>query len=74
MPHDRISCNPNVMMGKPVIKGTRVTVEFVLRMLGTGLSTDELIREYDLTREDIMAVQMFAADDLRDESILPAAE
>ncbi|MDX2288728.1 MAG: DUF433 domain-containing protein [Hyphomicrobiaceae bacterium] len=74
MPHDRISCNPNVMMGKPVIKGMRVTVEVLLRRLGKGVSVEELMAEYKLSREDILAAQTFAADYLRDESILPAAE
>ena len=74
MPHDRISCNPNVMMGKPVIKGTRVTVEVILRWLGKGVTVEELMTEYKLSREDVLAAQAFAADYLRDESILPAAE
>ena len=74
MPHDRISCNPNVMMGKPVIKGTRVTVEVILRWLGKGATVEELMAEYKLSRDDVLAAQAFAADYLRDESILPAAE
>ena len=74
MPHDRISCNPNVMMGKPVIIGTRVTVEVILRWLGKGVTVEELMTEYKLSREDVLAAQAFAADYLRDESILPAAE
>lgn len=74
MPHDRISCNPDVMMGKPVINGTRITVEVILRWLGKGVSVEELMAEYKLPREDILAAQSFAADYLRDDSILPAAE
>ena len=74
MPHDRISCNPDVMMGKPVINGTRITVEVILRWLGKGVSVEELMAEYKLSREDILAAQSFAADYLRDDSILPAAE
>lgn len=74
MPHDRISCNAKVMMGKPVIKGTRVTVEVILRCLGKGVTVEELMEQYKLSREDILAAQAFAADYLRDESIMPAAE
>jgi uncharacterized protein (DUF433 family) len=62
MAHERITADPKVMMGKPVIKGTRVTVEFILRMLGNDHPIDELISEYDLKREDILAAQAFAAE------------
>lgn len=62
MAHERISADPKIMMGKPVIKGTRITVEFILRMLGNNHSIDELITEYDLTRDDILAAQTFAAE------------
>ncbi len=62
MAHERISADPKVMMGKPCIKGTRITVEFILRMLGNDHPFDELISEYDLKREDILAAQAFAAE------------
>ena len=75
MAHERISADPKVMTGKPVIKGTRITVEVILRWLGKGVTIDELLSEYPgLTREDILAAQAFAADYLGDERILPAAE
>ena len=75
MTHDRISSNPKIMMGKPVIKGTRITVEVILRWLGKGMSIEELVDNYPgLTREDINAAQAFAAEYLADERILPAAE
>ena len=60
MTGNRIASDPKVMLGKPVIKGTRVTVEFILRMLGSGCSTQEMISEYDLTQEDILAALSFA--------------
>ncbi len=61
--HPRITVDPKVMFGKPVIRGTRITVEFVLRMLGSGWSAEDILREYDdLTTADIMAAQAFAAD------------
>lgn len=69
MPYDRISCNPKVMMGKPVINSTRITVEFILRMLGAGHPIEELLAEYDLTREDIEAAQSFAAEYLAHDRI-----
>jgi uncharacterized protein (DUF433 family) len=63
MTHDRISINPNVMFGKPVIKGTRIKVELILRWLGKGTTVEELLEAYPgLTREDIQAAQLYAAD------------
>ena len=68
--HQRISINPEVMFGKPVIKGTRVTVEHILRKLATGMTTEELIDEHPkLEIADILAAEMFAADHLADEEI-----
>ncbi len=61
MPHDRISCNPSVMKGKPVIKGTRVAVEVILRRLGKGMTIEDLMSEYELSRENILAAQAFSA-------------
>ena len=70
MPHERISADPKVMMGKPVITGTRITVEFILRMLGSGRPVEELVSEFDLTREDILAAQAFAAEYLAHDRIM----
>lgn len=73
--HERISCDPDIMVGKPVIRGTRIKVETILMWLGKGMSMEELLKEYPtLTREDVLAAQAFAADYLADERILPAAE
>lgn len=59
----RIESNPKVMFGKPVIKGTRVTVELILRKLSAGLSSEEIVQEHPtITREDIREAQTFAAD------------
>ena len=53
---DHISVSPDVMLGKPVIKGTRVTVELILRKLSEGAETEDVLRSYpDLRREDILA-------------------
>ena len=52
---DRIISNPAIMLGKPVIKGTRIAVELVLKKLSEGVSIDELIQAYPhLTKEDIL--------------------
>lgn len=60
---DRIEINPKVMLGKPVIKGTRITVELILRKLGEGASESDLLDAYPrLTREDLQAAMAYAAD------------
>jgi uncharacterized protein (DUF433 family) len=60
---DRIEVDPKVMMGKPVIRGTRVTVELVLRKLSEGATEEELRAAYPrLTRADIQAAIAYAAD------------
>ena len=53
---NRIQINPKVMIGKPVIKGTRIPVELILKMLSQGIATEEILEEYPhLTKEDIRA-------------------
>ena len=60
---DRIEVNPRVMLGKPVIRGTRVTVELILRKLSEGATEAELLDAYPrLTRDDIRAAIGYAAD------------
>jgi len=73
MKHQRIEINPAVMVGKPVIKGTRLTVELILRKLGAGMSVEEIIADHPrLTREDILAAQSFAADYMHDDEVIYA--
>lgn len=61
MTHERIEINPDIMGRKPVIKGTRVPVETVLRKLGTGMAFDAILADHPrLTRDDIIAAQAFA--------------
>jgi len=69
---DRIEINPKVMLGKPVIKGTRITVELILRKLSEGASESDLLDAYPrLTREDLQAAMAYAADLLaREETVL----
>lgn len=65
-----IEINPNVMLGKPVIKGTRITIELILEKLSVGESFDEILEEHPrLKREHILAALAFAADVLKDYSI-----
>jgi len=60
MKHELIEINPNVMGGKPVIKGTRLTVELILRELGGGMPVEEMLAEHPrLTAEAIRAAQAF---------------
>ncbi len=60
---DRISLNPKVMVGKPTIRGLRITVEQILKALANGVSTQELLEEYpELEPEDIQAVLSYASE------------
>jgi uncharacterized protein (DUF433 family) len=69
-----IEVNPRIMMGKPVIKGTRLTVELILQSLSAGESTDNLLTSYPrLTKEAISAALAFAADALKGEKTYPVA-
>ena len=61
----RIALNSKVMVGKPVIKGTRLTVEYILNLLAHGATVEEILEEYDgLTLEDIQACLLFATKSL----------
>ena len=73
MSNGRISIDPAVMMGKPCITGTRVTVELILRKLGAGRSFADLLDAYPkLTEEDLRAALAFAADYMQHETVLAA--
>ncbi len=65
---DRVEINPKVMMGKPIIRGTRIPVELILRKLSEGAKEKELLEAYPrLTKEDIKAAIRYAADALAHE-------
>jgi uncharacterized protein (DUF433 family) len=69
---ERIEINPKVMVGKPVIKGTRLTVEFILNLLANGATLEEILEEYEgLTREDILACFLFASRCLSETEFMP---
>ena len=68
---DRIEINPKVMLGKPVIRGTRITVELILRKIAEGANEEALLEAYPhLTRADIQAAARYAADTLAHEETL----
>ncbi len=68
---DRIEINPKVMLGKPVIRGTRIPVELILRKLSEGAAEADLLDAYPrLTREDIQAAIGYAADTVAHEETL----
>lgn len=69
---ERIASSPNVMTGKPVVRGTRIPVELIVRMLAQGISEEEILREYPrLELEDIRAALTYAADVLAGETVFP---
>ncbi len=62
---ERIALNPKVMVGKPVIRGTRLTVQYILNLLAHGATVDEILLEYKgLTEEDILACLLYASETL----------
>jgi uncharacterized protein (DUF433 family) len=68
---ERIEINPAIMLGKPVIRGTRIPVELIIRKLSEGATEADLLDAYPrLTREDIRAALAYAAESLAHETIL----
>ena len=68
----RITTNSEVMLGKPVIKDTRLTVEYILHLLAQGASIAEILEEYDgLVEADIRACLLFAAQSLENTTFMP---
>jgi uncharacterized protein (DUF433 family) len=69
---ERIALDPKVMVGKPVIKGTRLTVEYILNLLAHGATDADILAEYDgLIHEDIRACLLFATKSLEDTAFMP---
>jgi uncharacterized protein (DUF433 family) len=70
--NDRITIDAEVLAGKPIIQGTRLSVEFVVGLLAQGWSVDELLNEYDhITRADVQACLAYAHQLLADEKLYP---
>ena len=69
---DRIVCNPEILVGKPTIKGTRISVELILGWLANGWTFEQVLESYPhITRDDIQAALAFAAERLREEDYIP---
>jgi uncharacterized protein (DUF433 family) len=69
---ERIIVDPKILVGKPIVKGTRLAVEFVVELLAQGWPESEILRNYpDLTHEDISACLQFATSVLKAEKIYP---
>jgi uncharacterized protein (DUF433 family) len=74
MTDGRISLNPAVLVGKPVIRGTRLSVEFIIGLMAEGWSEADILAEYPgLAREDIAACLAYARDLLQSEKVFPSA-
>jgi len=72
---ERITINPKVMVGKPTVRGLRITVEQILKALAGGITTAELIEEYpELEPEDIQAVLLYAAELVSEEQVFEIKE
>ena len=66
----RITVNPNILVGKPIIKGTRLAVEFIIDLLAQGWSTDEILRNYPgITVADIQACLSYASVAIKSEKV-----
>ena len=67
----RITVNPDIMLGKPIIKGTRITVELILRKLSEGMKENEILEAYPgLKQEDILAALSYSADVISREELI----
>ena len=72
--HDRIEINPKIMLGKPVIRGTRIPVELIVRKMAEGADAEAVLQAYpNLTPDDVHAALRYAADLLAHELVLSAA-
>ena len=70
---ERITVDPKVTVGKPVIRGTRLTVESILGLLASGITIEDILAEYHgLERDDILACLLFASKALGDSSFVPS--
>ena len=72
---ERIASDPDILMGKPVVKGTRISVELILGWFSSGWNTEQVLESYPhITRDDILATFAYAQELLHDDGILPIAE
>jgi uncharacterized protein (DUF433 family) len=74
MINDRIISDYRIMLGKPIIKGTRITVESIIRKMSENASIDDILKMYNhLSKEDVLAVLAYAADTIAGEEMVIAA-
>jgi len=72
---ERITIHPDILVGKPVIRGTRLSVEFILNLLAHGETPDDIVQEYEgLAIEDVQACLLFASRALEDTEFMPLSE
>ncbi len=71
---ERIVVDPKVMAGKPVIKGTRITVDMILELLAAGMKPEEIAKDYSISLEDIRAALLYAAKILGREEVIVEAK
>ncbi len=70
---ERIVCDPRVMAGKPVIRGTRITVDMILELLASGMKPEEIAEDYRISLDDIRAALLYAAKVLGREEVIVEA-
>jgi uncharacterized protein (DUF433 family) len=72
---DKIDLNPSVLVGKPVVRGSRLSVDFILGLMGRGWSEIDVLRNYPgITHEDIAACLQYASEILQSEKVYPATQ
>lgn len=68
---ERITATPSIMLGKPTIKGTRITVELLIKKMSEGMEVNDLIKAYpNITREDVFAALAYCAEVMSQEEML----
>jgi len=69
---DRITVDSSILAGKPIIRGTRIAVEFIMDLLSNGWTTEKILKNYpQLEKEDITAVLKYATELLKEEKVYP---
>jgi uncharacterized protein (DUF433 family) len=68
---ERIVVDPNILVGKPTIRGTRLAVEFIIDLLAQGWSTEDIIENYQITIDDVRACLNYANQALKAEKVYP---